>query len=196
MCDSQTGSLLQFLKAEFLIDLRVLAAISPGVHHYHLVTAATVEAELLLIGSEGFESRQFSAVTHSEDTGIDTGPLVRTDVGAFYSKPCNGEMAVFSSEVRARIAELGAGARGLLQEEIAVGSGSIPEKQQIATVGHLVVRNELPFSHKSVVPVGHVPEFNGFGVPVPSTEIHLVKDSLNRFCSHIGNGFNVLPVRR
>ena len=105
-------------------------------------------------------------------------------------------MAVFSSEVRARIAELGAGARGLLQEEIAVRSGSIPEKQQIATAGHLVVRNELPFSNQIVVPVGHVPEFNGFGVPVPSSEINLVEDGLDRFCRHIGHRFDVLTVCR
>ena len=151
---------------------------------------------MLLIGSEGLQSREFSAVTHSEDTGIDTGPLVRTDVGAFYSKTGHGETAVFSSEVRARIAELGAGARGLLQEEIAVGSGSIPEKQKIATAGHLVVRNELPLRHQIVVPIGHIPEFNGFGVPVLPSEIHLVKNGLDRFCFHIRERFDVLPVRR
>ena len=49
MSHSQTGGLFQFGDTELLIDLGILASVTPGIHHYHLVTVGMVLTDMLLI---------------------------------------------------------------------------------------------------------------------------------------------------
>ena len=108
MRDAKTRGLLKFREAEDLVHLRVLAAVAPCVHHYHLVTLRAVLPDVFLIGTQSLERRELPFAEDARHAGVELHPVGRLEVSLRSAYAGDRKIAEFADEVRAGIAQLDA----------------------------------------------------------------------------------------
>ena len=108
MRDAKTRGLLKFRAAEDLVHLRVLAAVAPCVHHYHLVTLRTVLSDVFLIGTQSLERRELPFTEDARHAGVELHPVGILEVSLRSAYAGDRKIAEFADKVRAGIAQLDA----------------------------------------------------------------------------------------
>ena len=175
MSDSQTRSLFEFSDAEPLVDLGILASVTPGVHHYHLIPVGVMFTNMFLIVTESHKRRQSAFPEHSGHTGVQPDHPVAIGITFRRSDAGHGELSGFADEVGLRISKLHRRARSLLKKKETVPVHSVPGKEQVAFIARPAVWDECTLSHKVVVPVCDIEELDGLYLPVQTSRVKQFK---------------------
>ena len=193
MGDPQPGGALDLLQAEAFVDLRILAAVAPSVHHHHLVAAVARGTDLLLVTPQGGQGRQFALAVDARHHAVGPHPLVR-EIPRRHADARHGERSEIGREVTAPVGQLHGRTGGLLQEEEAPAVDAVADEEQVAAIAVLAVGDDVTLPDQVVVPVRHVGELHGPRMPVHAGKVHPVEDRLGGFHRHVGLRLDVLAV--
>ena len=194
MRDAEACGPPDLLQTKAFVDLRILTAVAPRVHHHHLVAPRELFPQLFLIAPQSGQLLQLPARPDTDDASVGPHPLPAVEVPLRKTEPRNREIPEFGREIVTLIGRLHVRTGSLFQEKEAAVVLPAAGEQQIAPVVVLPVRDHVGLEDQIVVPVRNVLKLDDPRLPMEPAGIEPVEHARTPERTHILFRLDVLPV--